>query len=183
MLCLLPVALAALGGWGARDGWAQSERQVTEYKVKAAYLYKFASYVQWPVQAMADADAPLVIGLLGADQLGDELALMVTERRADTRPVQVRKLQRSEAASGVHMLFIGRAESAHANEILAATRGKPVLTVSESENAFAAGSMINFVVVDDKVRFDVAPRQGEAGSLKISARLLAVAHRVVGEAL
>jgi len=77
------------------------------------------------------------------------------------------------------MLFIGQAEGARLGEILAIAKGQSVLTVTESEDALAHGSMINFVFVDDKVRFDVALPQAERGLLKISARLLAVARRVV----
>lgn len=171
---------ALLATWHAGHCAAQSDPQDTEYKVKAAYLYKFVNYVQWPPSALADADASLVIGVVGADRLGDELAQMVAERRNDTRPVRVRKLRRDEVATGLHIVFIGRAENSHAAQVLAGLRGKPVLTVTESDAGFNAGSVINFVIDDDKVRFDVAPRQSEAASLKISARLLAVARKVVG---
>jgi hypothetical protein len=77
------------------------------------------------------------------------------------------------------MLFIGQAESARLTEILAIAKGQSVLTVTESEDALSHGSMINFVSVDDKVRFDVALPQAERGALKISARLLAVARKVL----
>lgn len=179
---LISAAAALLGAWRWGECAAQADSQATEYKVKAAYLYKFASYVQWPTRTPDDADSALVIGLLGADLLGHELAPIVAERRVANRPVVVRKLRRDEPATGLHMLFIGRTENAHAAEILAAMRGRAVLTVTESETAFASGSMINFIILDDKIRFDVAPRQGELENLKISARLLAVAHRVVGDA-
>jgi len=169
-----------LASWHAGHSAAQADAQETEYKVKAAYLYKFTNYVQWPPVALADADASLVIGVVGADKLGDELAQMVAERRPDTRPVRVRKLRHDEPATGLHMLFVGRAENPHVAQVLVGLRGKPVLTVTESDAGFNAGSIINFVIDDDKVRFDVAPRQSELANLKISARLMAVARKVAG---
>ncbi|MDR7305763.1 YfiR family protein [Rhodoferax saidenbachensis] len=173
------IASLALGHWDA--GSAQTESLLAEYKVKAAYIYKFASYVQWPTTTWDAPETPMVIGLLGADLLADELTQMVTDRRVDNHPLHVRKLRRGDPLMGVHILFMGRGESSTAHAVLASARGKPVLTVTESEPDFAAGSIVNFVVLDNKIRFDVAPRQGELANLKISARLLTVARKVIGE--
>jgi hypothetical protein len=178
---LLACAMAslALGYWD--DCSAQSESLLAEYKVKAAYIYKFAGYVQWPAATWDTPENPIVIGLLGADILADELAQMVMDRRVDNHPLHVRKLRRGDPLTGLHILFLGRGESSTAHTVLASARGKPVLTVTESEPDFAAGSIVNFVVLDNKIRFDVAPRQGELANLKISARLLTVARKVIGE--
>jgi hypothetical protein len=147
--------------------------------VKAAFLYRFASYVEWPPQVLPRAESPLVIGVIGADALGDELAQVVADRTVAGRPVTVRKLRRGEALTGVHVLFIGRSDAHRSADVLAAAKGKAVLTVTESEDAFALGSVINFVLLDDKVRFDVALRPAEMENLKISARLLSVARKVI----
>ena len=77
------------------------------------------------------------------------------------------------------MLFIGRSDGDRPTDVLASAKGRPVLTVTESENAFALGSMINFVIVQDRVRFDVALRETEMANLKVSARLLSVARKVL----
>ena len=116
---------------------------------------------------------------MGADALADELEQLAVGRTFAGRPVTVRKLGRGDSIAGLHILFVGRAESGRLASILAATRGRALLTVTESDNALKLGSTINFVVVDDKVHFDVAPPPPESGSLKISARLLAVARKVV----
>jgi hypothetical protein len=158
---------------------AQSDLQIAEYKVKAAFLYKFASYVEWPPQVFERAETPLVIGVAGADALSDELARLIAGRSIGGRPMVVRRLRRGEAVDGVHILFIGRSDGGRLSETLASAKGRPVLTVTESEDAFALGSVINFVIVDDKVRFDVALREAEQANLKVSARLLAVARKVV----
>ncbi|HEX4584131.1 MAG TPA: YfiR family protein [Burkholderiaceae bacterium] len=159
--------------------WAQADLQAAEYKVKAAFLYKFASYVEWPPQVFERTDSPFVIGVAGGGALADDLAQVVAGRSIGGRPVTVRKLRRGEAADGVHILFVGRADGDRPLEVLASAKGRPVLTVTESEDAFALGSVINFVIVDDKVRFDVALREAEQANLKVSARLLSVARKVV----
>jgi hypothetical protein len=157
---------------------AQSDLQAAEYKVKAAFLYKFASYVEWPADVF-EPDSPFVIGVAGADALADELAQIVVGRSIGGRPVAVRKLRRSDPVSGLHILFFGRSNRGLPSDVLASAKGRPVLTVTESEDAFALGSVINFVIVDDKVRFDVALREAEQANLKVSARLLSVARKVV----
>jgi hypothetical protein len=157
---------------------AQADVQSAEYKVKAAFLYKFASYIEWPAQVFERPQSPIVIGVAGADAVSDELAQVVTGRSIGGRPVEVRKLGRGAPLNGLQILFVGRSDRS-SSDVLAAARGKPVLTVTESEDAFALGSMINFVIVDDRVRFDVALREAEISNLKVSARLLRVARKVL----
>jgi len=162
----------------AADCWAQADNSSAESQVKAAFLYKFLNFVEWPPQSFASGDSPIVIGVVGADRIAEELALVLANRNANGRPVVARRLQRGDSVAGLHMLFIGRAET-RANDWLNAAKTQPLLTVSETDDAFAQGSTINFVVVENKVRFDVALRPAEQGNLKISSRLLAVARKVV----
>jgi hypothetical protein len=171
----------AMAVWllGSACAVAQGEDRAAEVRIKAAFLYKFSAFVEWPPRAFAAPDSPFTIGVIGADALADELDQVVKGRSVQDRAVVVRRIRRGEPVAGVHMLFIGHAESARLSEILAAARGQSILTITESEDALSRGSMINFVSVDDKVRFDVALPQAERQSLKISARLLAVARKVV----
>jgi hypothetical protein len=156
----------------------QAETQ-GELQIKAVFLYKFGSYVDWPAGTFAQSDSPLVIGLVNAEALADEVAQVVSGRTLNGRPIVVRKLRRGSPLAGVNILFVGRAEAARMAEVLAPAKGQPILTVTDSEQAFEHGGMINFVLVGDKVRFDVAPSSAERGNLKISARLLAVARKVL----
>lgn len=151
-----------------------------QVRIKAAFLYKFGGFVEWPDAAFAGPETPLVIGALGADALADELERVTAGRRVQDRAVAVRRLRPGEKPEGVHVLFIGESQNARIAEVAAALRGEPVLVVSESASATSRGSMINFVVEGNRVRFDVALPPAEAGHLKISARLLGVARRVMG---
>lgn len=157
---------------------AQGEARAAEARVKAAFLYKFCDFIEWPPAAFAEPGA-FTIGVVGADALADELAQVVARRSVHGRPVVVRKLRRGAPLAGLHMLFVGGREGARLPEVLAAAKGRSLLTVTEAEDAEDPGSVINFVLVEDKVRFDVALSPAEAGGLKISARLLAVARKVV----
>jgi hypothetical protein len=173
-------ALAATLALAPAECAAQAD-EPAEQQIKVAFLYKFASYVDWPANAFAGPDSPLVIGVMGADELADELAAIVVRRPVNGRLVMVRKLRRGAPLTGVQILFVARAESARHAEIVAPLKGQPVLVVTESEQAFPPGSMINFVPVGDKIRFDVDPTFAERGNLKISARLLSVARKVVAK--
>jgi hypothetical protein len=166
---------------GAANVFAQRDALAAEYRVKAAFLYKFSAFVEWPPGVLTRPEQPFVIGVLNADALVDELVQVVAGRTVKTHPVAVRRLKPGDALDGVHMLFVGRSDVRRLTELLAPARGRPTLVVTESSDWLAAGSMINFVIVDDKVRFDVAPPSAEQGALHISARLLTVARKVVME--
>jgi hypothetical protein len=171
------LSLATLLFAGA--AFAQSENRAAEVQIKAAFLYKFGEFVQWPPAAFARADSPFAIGVLVADELAAALEQLVAGRSVQGRPVVVRRLKRGDAPAGLHVLFVGQSESARLAETLAAAKSQSVLIVTETENALASGSMINFVAEEQKVRFDIALPSAERGQLKISSRLLAVARKVV----
>jgi hypothetical protein len=176
--CLLVCGLLLLGGTGF-NCLAQTPASAAEYQVKAAFLFKFLGFVEWPAQAHERTDSPLLIGVMGADALSEALGAVVANRAMNGRAVHVRRLRPGDSLAGVHLLFLGRDENVRASDLIGAAKGRPLLMVTESDTAFAGGSAINFVLEDNKVRFDVALRPVEQANLKISSRLLAVARRVV----
>ena len=160
---------------------AQSDAETLEYRIKAAFICKFAVYVQWPSQVFARPDSPIVIGVIARDAVVDELTRTAATLSVDGRPLLVRRLHAGDAVADVHLVYVANSEESHLAEVLAAAKGRPVLVVTESHNAVAAGSMINFVVVDDKVRFDISPQAAELSRLRISARLLSVARMLIAK--
>lgn len=152
-----------------------------EIQIKAAYLLKFGNYVEWPPETFTGADKSFRIGIVGADELADELAQMVVGRAVNGRPITVRKLRAGESTSDMHLLFIGYPPGARLTDLLAQLQGRPTLVVTDSQEALAYGSMINFVVVDGRLRFEVAPKNAARGKIDISARLLATAFKVKAE--
>lgn len=174
----LCVALLVLPwGWPLQSR-AQAATIDAEYQVKAAFLYKFLSFVEWPATAFQAADSPIVIGVLGAEPLAQELSRVVVARTINERTVSVRRFAVGDPVTGLHVLFVGRSQSARLAPVMTAASGHAVLTISEADDGPAPGSMINFVVADDKVRFDVVLYRAERAGLRISARLLSVARRV-----
>ena len=167
--------MAVSGTVGARTVAA---RQTAERQIKAAYIARFGSYVEWPPQAFGRPDSSLSIGVVGDDLLADDLARLVAGHLVNGRRVTVHKLPRDLLSPECNVLFIGKSENGRLPDILAATKGRPTLTVTESDGALALGSIINFVIVNDRVRFEIAPGTAGMSKLGISARLLAAAYRV-----
>ncbi len=149
-----------------------------EFQVKAAYLYKFGSYIEWPPNTFPTSESPVTIGVRGADALANELIHIAIDHTVNGRPVLVRKLGAGDALTGINVLFIGSEHREHYADILATTKGLPILTVTEAEQSLTHGSMINFVLVDGRVRFEAAPKAAKQNSLTISARLLAAAYKI-----
>ncbi len=169
--CLLVLLL------GSGAVWAQAG--VMERQVKAAYLFKFASFVEWPEASFSQAGTPLTIGVAGNDPLAEQLEQVVSGRSINGHAVVVRRLKRGDKLAGVHILFLGGSDRAAIADLLEAARNGSVLTVSDTPETFALGSMVNFVINDEKVRFEVALRNVNAQHLRISARMLSVATRVL----
>ena len=158
----------------AQDGGAS---QALERRVKAAFIYKFLGYAEFPAASFADPGAPVTIGVLGSDEMAAELARVVAGRHVGGRPVVVRQLREGEGGS-VHLLFIAGNDSARAGRVL---RSSPaaLLPVTECDLGLQQGSVFNFRIIDERVRFDVSLDSAERNNVKLSSRLLTVANRVV----
>jgi len=150
-----------------------------ERQVKAAYVSKFAGYVEWPPPAFASSDSPVNIGVLGDDAMAAYISELAAERTVNGRPIKVHNLRTGSELNGMHILFVGRSLNRQLHQVLAASRALPLLTVTEAEDALAHGSMINFVMVDGRVRFEVSQKAAQPHNVRISARLLSAATRVI----
>jgi hypothetical protein len=180
-VCTLVAAwslLCTLGGFQAALADTGEAADTLERQVKAAYLYKFAGYVEWPEASFSRPEAPITIGVLGAEALAGDLAQLVAGRTANSRTITAKRLKPGDALSGVNILFVGKEETGRLTQLVALARPHAVLIVTESEGALTQGSVINFTLVDRRVRFEISLGSAEKSSLKLSSRLLAVAQQV-----
>ena len=169
MLCAVPAPVAQ----------ADADTGAEKRRIEAEFLYKFASYVEWPDGAFATAGAPIVFGVEGADLLAEELTRTVRARKVAHRPLLVRKVTKGTLPAGVHVLFAADVDD---DWLLAgAQQSQPTLVVTDQPGALSHGGTINFVVVDGHVRFDISLLDADRRDLRISARLLKVAKNVVTE--
>jgi hypothetical protein len=155
---------------------------VSEERVKAAFLYKFAGYVEWPPEALPPLGSPFTIGVVGAVPLAEELREAVKGRTALDLPIAVKRLRPGDALLGVQILFVGKDQRERLEELAPRAQRRGILTVTESEGALEAGSVINFLVSDQRVRFEISLASAGPSGLRLSSRLLEVAARVLPEA-
>jgi hypothetical protein len=177
----LLVLLGLLLSLGVEASGAAPADASIETRVKAAFLYKFATYVGWPEGVFAAPDSPLVFGVLGDRFIAEELDRAVDGRRIETHPLDVKLLSEGDDLSGVNVLFV--AAGAGLPAAIRSTSDRPVLIVTESERALSQGSIINFIVAEGRVRFEISTASAEQRDLKLSSRLLAVAHNLRPEEL
>ncbi len=158
---------------------AQPDEAVAERRVKAAYLFRFARYIEWPGSALAQPGDPLLMGVWGHDELAGDLAALVAGHHVDGRRVEVLKV-RDPASTTVHILFMAQARGNRLARLLAALEQRPILVVTESPGALGLGSVINFLVDGGQIRFELSPQAAAKRGLRLSSRLIAVSHNLPG---
>jgi hypothetical protein len=153
---------------------------VGEYQVKAAFLYNFAKFVEWPNAAEPPSDGLFVIGILGKDPFGSTLDLLVKTKMAMGRRIEVKRFTRVEDVHGCHMLFISASEARKLPATIKALSGTSVLTVSEVPQFLEAGGMLNLVLAGNRVAFEANPRAAEREGFRLSSKLLQLALNLRG---
>jgi hypothetical protein len=172
-LAALPLALLL-----AVPGAAPAQT-VPEYDVKAAFLYNFTKFVDWPPAAFPDPNS-LRICVLGDDPFGHSLQAVEGEQVANHKLI-VTRTDSISRPGGCQILFISRSEQGRLKQILAAVKGSPVLTVGDTEKFVDQGVIINFILDGSKVRFEINTGAADQAGLRISSKLLQLARRVVTE--
>jgi hypothetical protein len=157
---------------------ALAEEVSLEYRVKAAYLYKVAPFVAWPPSSLGPAGAPFEICVQGADPFGPELDRAVAGQALDGHPLTVRRVETVGADSGCQILFAGGSRRQSIADALHAVRGTSVLTVTDGDKPDAPRGIIHFVIAEGRVRFDIDAQAARENGLKVSAKLLGLAHAV-----
>ena len=147
----------------------------TEYQIKAAFLYNFAKFVEWPPEAFATPTSPIVIGVLGDNVFGNNLQQTINNKVLNNRPLQFKEFHSVIEATNCHILFISTSEKARFQKIMEGLRGSSVLTVSETPEFIGAGGMINFMLEANKIRFQINDEAAKKAGLKISSKLLSLA--------
>jgi hypothetical protein len=156
------------------DGRAQNSAP-TEYQIKAAFLFNFARFIQWPPKALAEATSPLVIGVLGENPFHDDLERTMRGKSVDEHPLVVKEFHALAEATNCQILFISTSEKTRLPQILKSIKGSSVLTVGEMDHFTETGGMINFVMEGAKIRFQINNDAAANEGLKISSKLLALA--------
>lgn len=179
---LLIIILTLLLASVAPSAHAQDASASSEYLVKAGFIYNFANLVQWPSTAFSQSDSPIVISILGQDHFGATLDRVFEGKKVNGRPFVIKRLKTvNELLKSVaelkdcQILFVSSSEMAHLNDAIQIVKGIPVLTIGETPGFANQGGIINLVLEDNKVRFEVNVDAAKQADLNISSRLLALA--------
>lgn len=148
-----------------------------EYLIKAAFLFNFAKFVEWPADSFKDDFSPINLCILGTDPFGSALDT-IKGKTVKGRPLKIRWTNQVNDIEGCHILFISASEKENLKEILYGLRRSNTLTVSEINGFAQMGGMINFIIVDQKVRFEINLDVAQRSRLKMSAQLLKLARIV-----
>jgi hypothetical protein len=153
-------------------------QSASEYQVKAAFLFNFAKFVEWPADAFTSADAPLQICVLGQDPFGNDFG-GIGNKTVSGHRLEVIHPSGVPQAKACQIIFVASSERQKVREILYNLSGASILTVGDTLGFAKMGGMINFVLEEDRVRFEINVKASERAHLKLSARLLTVAKLIV----
>lgn len=169
-------------------GQAWSVQVSEEYQIKAAFIFNFMKFVQWPSSASQDDKAPFILGLVGKDPFGDNLDLL-SQKPVQDRPITVKRFEpmpkdpdkvhpQIEQIKACHVLFISPSERQSTARLIAELGTRPILTIGDQQQFLDCGGVINFLVEERKVRFEIGLAKAKAAGLQISSQLLRLAKRV-----
>jgi hypothetical protein len=157
---------------------AQAQRR-PEYQVKAAYLYGFGKFVEWPAGALPSGGLAFVVCVLGDDPFGRELDEVTAGAVMKGKPVSIRRISRVDESGACHTLFISASEDVRIGAILETVGERPILTVSDAPQFAERGGMIGFALDGNRVRFTLNLPAAQDAGLVLNSELLRVAAAIL----
>ena len=180
-LILIVFIFGSCGLFRSTDVFSQ---EPTEYRLKAAFLYNFTKFTEWPSEAFTDSSSPFIIGILGDDPFGEDLELVIEGKISGGRSIIARRFGKTlkrENFENCHILFISRSERRRLPLIFRTIQGLNILTVGESERFAYDGGVVNLFIEQNKVRFEINIDNAAAANLNISSRILRLANIIRNE--
>jgi hypothetical protein len=176
MALVLGAAIALSAGTGPA---AAAPREAAEAEVKAALLYNFALFIEWPADPPATPQPYFVIGVVGDDPLGDALEAAIAGKRVHDRPVVVQRWSSADAcrahAAECRMVYVSESEAPHVQRLLETLDGRPVVAVSMIRGFARLGGHVELYLESKRMRFEINPAAAERSRLRVSSKLLGLA--------
>ena len=154
------------------DGNAQAPAD--EAQIKAAFVYNFLKFVEWPAQVFQRPDEPLVVGIVGEGPMAEAAERLLAAKLVGAHRLMVRQVNWDEPLSGVHAVLVTERDSKKIRHVLDGVSSRPILSIGEGEEFASSGGVIGLVIEERKVRFDIDMDVAEAAGLKVSSKLLAL---------
>jgi len=172
------ITVMFLGGWLAANACGQA---MDEYQVKAAFLFNFAKFIEWPSGAFQTAKDPVTVCVLGHNPFGNGLEEVIRGKSIDGRSLVYRQVYDVESANSCQILFVASSECKRFRAVRGTLKPLGILSVGEAEEFVADGGVINFKLEDGRVRFEINVEAAEHQQLHISSKLLSLAQIVKTE--
>lgn len=162
-------------------GWTSSEprsvldeqsKQISEWDLRAAWLYKFASYIKWPKERLPEDKTSLVIGVFGRDPFGKTLDTTLKDKKLGTHPIEIQRFEEASKAAASHLLYVSTTDSDELDAIFEALHGKPIVLVGDGTTFTKRGGAISFRRDGRKMNFTVNVQALKAAGLEASSELL-----------
>jgi hypothetical protein len=169
---MIAIGLLLTGGNGRAQDVPLSESQV-----KAAFIFSFAKFIEWPPPAFTEPDVPMCIGVLGDSALAAELEKVLRDKKINNRTLAAKECRTDQDMKSCHVLFVSSAESKRLPEVLQQLGRTSVLTVSETEHFIRDGGMINLFREGNKFRFQINDQAARNAGLKIASKLLELSRK------
>ncbi len=170
------VTVAMLGAGQTRaDAPTRLDAGSKVYEIKAAFIYNFAQFTQWPDSAFASGDSPFILAFIGDSELGPALGHVLEGKSIAGHPIVLKHLDSTSQINGCHLLFIPDSEESHLDDIFNAIGNQPILTVGETTKFMQAGGIIRFFIADGRIRFEIDPDAADKAALRLSSRLMSLA--------
>ena len=152
----------------------------SEYQTKAAQIYSFTKFIDWPAKKFPSSESPFIIGVYGSDEITDFLRESFQSRRIKDRPVEIRHLTNKAELVGCHLVFVSRSERDRLGSVLYEMRHENILSVGESDGFWRGGGVINFLNTDGAIHFQINLSAASRESLKVSSKLLQLSYPANG---
>ncbi len=172
--------LAVLVAMAVSGSTAIAQPPAAEAQVKAAFVYNFLKFVEWPAESFASARDSLVFGIVGTSATAEAAAFFLAGKQANSRPIAVRRMPADAPIIGVHAIFVGDVRESIQPQVFYEAASTNVLSIGEAKGFATRGGVIGLLVEDQKVRFEINPEAADSAQLKISSKLLALAKLVRG---
>lgn len=157
-------------------------QQYTEYELKAAYLFNFGKFIQWPAEAFKNQGDPFIIGIYGKNPFGEMLQQTIQNKTLQSRPVLIINVTTTEEAETCHILFIAKTDKFQMSQFIQAVSSKPVLTVGDNIEDFCqTGGIVNFTPQFSSKRFEINNKASQRSQLVISSKLLSLSRIVTDD--
>jgi hypothetical protein len=170
------VTIAILGTGRTRAGGpTRLDASSKVYEIKAAFIYNFAQFTQWPDSAFSSSDAPFVLGVIGETPLEPAMEQVLNGKAVAGHPIVLKHLDTTSQISGCHLLFISESSESHLDDIFNVIGNQPILTVGETTKFMTAGGIIRFFIADGRIRFEIDPDAADKAGLRLSSRLMSLA--------